>query len=179
VTALAEIISEVRGALGDGVEALTYPMILVQLPNGNDGLPADVGVFHYHGIRGCGMWAVLCDTGYHKWRQTICGFTRTYKPKRRAFAERCEAVRKDVERVFGIIKMIHILVDSPVLLRDEHEVERVFKMCVMLHNTILRYDGLDTIGLYEDDWKIIDRQLGMTQNPNGHGVVVGTCCVSE
>jgi hypothetical protein len=23
-----------------------------QLPNGNDGLPADVGVLHYHGIRG-------------------------------------------------------------------------------------------------------------------------------
>jgi hypothetical protein len=26
--------------------------MLVQLPNGNDGLPADVGVLHYHGIRG-------------------------------------------------------------------------------------------------------------------------------
>jgi hypothetical protein len=26
--------------------------MLVQLPNANDGLPADVGVFHYHGIRG-------------------------------------------------------------------------------------------------------------------------------
>jgi hypothetical protein len=52
VTALAEIISEVRGALGVGVEVLTYPTMLVQLPNGNDGLPADVGVLHYHGIRG-------------------------------------------------------------------------------------------------------------------------------
>jgi hypothetical protein len=53
VTALAEIISEVRGALGVGVEVLTYPtVLLVQLPNGNDGLPADVGVLHYHGIRG-------------------------------------------------------------------------------------------------------------------------------
>jgi hypothetical protein len=27
-------------------------MMLVQLPNGNDGLPADVGVLHYNGIRG-------------------------------------------------------------------------------------------------------------------------------
>jgi hypothetical protein len=52
VTALAEIISEVRGALGVGVEVLTNPAMLVQLPNGNDGLPADVGVLHYHGIRG-------------------------------------------------------------------------------------------------------------------------------
>jgi hypothetical protein len=52
VTALAEIISEVRGALRVGVEALTDPTMLVQLPNCNDDLPADVGVLHYHGTRG-------------------------------------------------------------------------------------------------------------------------------
>jgi hypothetical protein len=43
-TGLAGIISEVRGALGVGVEVLTYPTMLVQLPNGNDGLPTDVVV---------------------------------------------------------------------------------------------------------------------------------------
>jgi hypothetical protein len=52
VTPLAEIISGVRGALGVGVEVLTDPTMLVQLPNGNDGLPADVGALHFHGIRG-------------------------------------------------------------------------------------------------------------------------------
>jgi hypothetical protein len=46
VAALAEIIFEVRGALGVGVEVLTYPTMLVPLPNGNDGLPADVGVLN-------------------------------------------------------------------------------------------------------------------------------------
>jgi hypothetical protein len=52
VTAVTEVISEVRGALEVGVEALIDPTILIQLPNGNDGLPADVGVLHYHGVRG-------------------------------------------------------------------------------------------------------------------------------
>jgi hypothetical protein len=46
VTALAKIISEIRGALGARVEVLTYPT------NGSNGLPADVGVLHYQGIRG-------------------------------------------------------------------------------------------------------------------------------
>jgi hypothetical protein len=50
--ALTETVSEARGALGDGVEVLTDPTILVQLPNGNAGLPADVSVLHYPGIRG-------------------------------------------------------------------------------------------------------------------------------
>jgi hypothetical protein len=35
-----------------GVEVLTHPKMLIQLPNGNAGIPADVGVLHYHGIRG-------------------------------------------------------------------------------------------------------------------------------
>jgi hypothetical protein len=46
VAAPAEIISEVRGGLGVGVEVLLDPTMLVQLPNDNDGLPADVGVMH-------------------------------------------------------------------------------------------------------------------------------------
>jgi hypothetical protein len=52
VTGFPEMISEVRDALGAGVEVLTNPTMLVQLPNGNNGLPADVCVLHYHGIRG-------------------------------------------------------------------------------------------------------------------------------
>jgi hypothetical protein len=51
VTAFAEIVSEVRGALGVGIEVHMDPRMLVLLPSGNDGLPADVGVLHYHDIR--------------------------------------------------------------------------------------------------------------------------------
>jgi hypothetical protein len=42
-TALAEIVSEVCGTLVVGVEVLTNPTMLVQLPNGNDGLPCGCG----------------------------------------------------------------------------------------------------------------------------------------
>jgi hypothetical protein len=49
--ALAEIMHEVCGALGVGVEALTDPTMLVQLLYDNDGMYADVGVLHYYGIR--------------------------------------------------------------------------------------------------------------------------------
>jgi hypothetical protein len=34
------------------VEVLTDPTMLVQLPNGNDCPPSDVGVLPYYGIRG-------------------------------------------------------------------------------------------------------------------------------
>ena len=99
---------------------------------------------------------------------------------RKSFAQRCESIRKDVERTFGIIKKRHMLVDYPVRFRDVRSVEAVFKVCCAMHNMLLHYDGLDTIGKYEEDWKTIDRHLGLTQTPSGPGVVVGKidvlCC---
>jgi hypothetical protein len=45
------------GALSVDVEALKDPTILVQLPYGNDDLPANVGVLHYisrhPGLKAC------------------------------------------------------------------------------------------------------------------------------
>jgi hypothetical protein len=63
VTALAEIISEVRCAIGVVVEVLTYLTMYVQLPNGNDGLTADVPP-HYHGIRGSKLDLDAVDSGF-------------------------------------------------------------------------------------------------------------------
>eukprot|EP00873_Tetraselmis_striata_P023479 jgi/Tetstr1/443743/TSEL_031731.t1 len=42
----------VKSALGVGVQILTDPSVLLSLPMGSDGRPADVGLFGYGGIRG-------------------------------------------------------------------------------------------------------------------------------
>jgi hypothetical protein len=39
--------------------------MLIQLPNGNNGLPADVGVLHYHGIRGSKLALDTVDSGLY------------------------------------------------------------------------------------------------------------------
>ena len=80
-----------------------------------------------------GAW-VLCHTGYHKWRETICGFKRTAEPIRKSFAQRCESIRKDVERTFGIIKKRHMMVDYPVRFKDVRDVEAVFRVCCVMHS---------------------------------------------
>eukprot|EP00873_Tetraselmis_striata_P019526 jgi/Tetstr1/439790/TSEL_028203.t1 len=49
---LSDICHDVKSALGVGVEILTDPSVLVSLPKGSDGRPADVGLFGYGGIRG-------------------------------------------------------------------------------------------------------------------------------
>jgi hypothetical protein len=51
MTALAKITSKIHGELGVSVKVLTDPTILEELPNGNDGSNADMGVLHYYGTR--------------------------------------------------------------------------------------------------------------------------------
>eukprot|EP00873_Tetraselmis_striata_P035177 jgi/Tetstr1/455441/TSEL_042270.t1 len=49
---LSDICHDVESALGVGVQILTDPSVLVSLPKGSAGRPADVGLFGYGGIRG-------------------------------------------------------------------------------------------------------------------------------
>eukprot|EP00873_Tetraselmis_striata_P009961 jgi/Tetstr1/430225/TSEL_020054.t1 len=49
---LSDICHDVKSALGVGVQILTDPSVLVSLPKGSNGRPADVGLFGYGGIRG-------------------------------------------------------------------------------------------------------------------------------
>eukprot|EP00873_Tetraselmis_striata_P015256 jgi/Tetstr1/435520/TSEL_024424.t1 len=49
---LSDICHDLKSALGVGVQILTDPPVLVSLPKGSDGRPADVGLFGYGGIRG-------------------------------------------------------------------------------------------------------------------------------
>jgi hypothetical protein len=46
-----------------GVDVLSDPTMLAQLPNGNDGLPTDVSVLHYRGIRGSKLALDAVDFG--------------------------------------------------------------------------------------------------------------------
>jgi hypothetical protein len=122
VTALAEIISEVRGALGVDVDVLTDPTMLVQLPNGNDGLPEDVGVLHFHGIRGSKIALDAIVSG-------LFGVSSPPSPEvALRHAEKTEfKIRLGIDGIFDIIHA-HFAVISGIFrtrsLRKHHEICR-------------------------------------------------------
>jgi hypothetical protein len=62
--------SSPRLALGVGVEVLTYPTMLVQLPNGDNGLLANLGVLHYHGLLADADVVCLIFDNVRKWLHT-------------------------------------------------------------------------------------------------------------
>jgi hypothetical protein len=65
-------------------------------------------VWRMHTRNGCcgvSGTSTLCDNGYHRWAETICGDKYPTDPAAVRWSARCESVRKNVERTFGILKV--------------------------------------------------------------------------
>nr|ACB59212.1 unknown protein [Brassica oleracea] len=53
------------------------------------------------------------------------------------FAQRQEAVRKDVERAFGVLQARFAIVKNPSLFLDKVKIENIMRACIILHNMIV------------------------------------------
>ena len=102
-----------------------------------------------------GAW-VLCDGGYHNWRATITGLKHGSTFEQRLFSKSCESIRKDIERVFGMMKRRWRILRVPISLQSEHAISLLFRTCGILHNMLMDFDGTDQHGMDEDDWILQD-----------------------
>ena len=95
---------------------------------------------------------IMCDGGYHQWRETISGLKGTADPDEASFAARLESVRKDVEALFGRVKKRFRVLKVGLLFQEADHVARTFNFCMALHNRLLSEDGLDVLGQSDDHW---------------------------
>uniref|UniRef100_A0A0D3BXV0 Myb-like domain-containing protein n=1 Tax=Brassica oleracea var. oleracea TaxID=109376 RepID=A0A0D3BXV0_BRAOL len=58
-------------------------------------------------------------------------------PKATLFAQHQEAVRKDVERAFGVLQARFAIVKNPALFWDTAKIGRIMRACIILHNMIV------------------------------------------
>ena len=86
-------------------------------------------------LHGC---MALCDSGYHKWQETMCAMKHPTSVNEARFSSRCESVRKIIERVFGMLKKRFRILRLPMLVKDMAEVEDIVKVCCVLHNMCLQ-----------------------------------------
>ena len=72
--------------------------------------------------------------------------------KDRLFAKRQEAVRKDVERAFGVLQSQFAIVRGPARNIDRAELGMIMKACIILHNMIVEdeRDSYDLAFEHED-----------------------------
>uniref|UniRef100_A0A0D3E4Q5 DDE Tnp4 domain-containing protein n=1 Tax=Brassica oleracea var. oleracea TaxID=109376 RepID=A0A0D3E4Q5_BRAOL len=89
----------------------------------------------------------LTDGIYPKWVTFIQSISLPQDPKAVLFAQRLEAVRKDVERAFGVLQARFAIVKSPALFRDKAKIGKIMRACIILHNMIVE-DERDGYNLY-------------------------------
>ena len=66
------------------------------------------------------------------------------------WGEWIESVRNDVERLFGALKNRFVWLKSNILYSKVSTITAAVKVCSILHNRLLDYDGVDF------DWENID-----------------------
>uniref|UniRef100_A0A0D3ANE4 DDE Tnp4 domain-containing protein n=1 Tax=Brassica oleracea var. oleracea TaxID=109376 RepID=A0A0D3ANE4_BRAOL len=79
----------------------------------------------------------LTDGIYPKWTTFIQSIPIPQWPKTILFAQRQEAVRKDVERSFGVLQARFAIVKNPALFWDKVKIEKIMRACIILHNMIV------------------------------------------
>ena len=79
----------------------------------------------------------LIDGIYPKWATFIQSISLPQGPKAVLFAQNQEAVRKDVERAFGVLQARFAIVKNPALFWDKVKIGKIMRACIILHNMIV------------------------------------------
>uniref|UniRef100_A0A0D3BEE1 Myb-like domain-containing protein n=1 Tax=Brassica oleracea var. oleracea TaxID=109376 RepID=A0A0D3BEE1_BRAOL len=80
----------------------------------------------------------LTDGIYPKWKTFIQSIPMPQGPKAFLFAQQQEAVRKDVERAFGVLQARFAIVKNPSLFWDKIKIGKIMRACIILHNMIVK-----------------------------------------
>ena len=83
------------------------------------------------------MGYYLANGIYPKWATFVKTITNPHGNKRKYFAEAQEAVRKDVERAFGVLQARFAIVRGPARSWDKETLREIMTACVIMHNMIV------------------------------------------
>ena len=105
---------------------------------------------------------LVADGGYVHWPEIICGFPYSNDPFEYKFTDWVASVRKDVECFFGLLKCRFQYFNRPSKVDTAKLLRSIFVTACILHNMILRHDGLNNLWEQELNWSRL----------NGEGDVV-------
>lgn len=115
--------------------------------------------------RTLGYW--LVDGIYPKWAIFVDTIQGAVARKQKTFAGGQEAVRKDVERAFGVLLSRWHILAKPAMFHDKEICKLVMECCIILHNMIVeaRRDGYES-ELFNEAKKSIERGMFLDENGN-------------
>ncbi|XP_021744211.1 uncharacterized protein LOC110710246 [Chenopodium quinoa] len=98
----------------------------------------------------------LADGIYPRWPTFIQGITHPQVQKDKLFTDQQAAVRKDVERAFGVLQARFAILRQPALAYDEDILCDIIKGCIIMHNMIVEderhnYTRADVLRRYYEE----------------------------
>ncbi|KAG7577748.1 Harbinger transposase-derived protein [Arabidopsis thaliana x Arabidopsis arenosa] len=98
----------------------------------------------------------LTDGIYPKWATFIQSIRLPQTRKATLFATKQEAVRKDVERAFGVLQARFHIIKNPALVWDKEKIGKIMRACIILHNMIVEderdgYTQFDVLEFTQDE----------------------------
>ncbi|XP_008223142.1 PREDICTED: uncharacterized protein LOC103322961 [Prunus mume] len=87
----------------------------------------------------------LADGIYPRWATLVKAISQPDTKKKRLFAQKQEAYRKDVERAFGILQAQWAIVRGPARMWRKEQLHSIMMTCIILDNMIVEdeYEDLD------------------------------------
>ena len=98
----------------------------------------------------------LADGIYPSWALFMKTIAEGSTPQEKLFASAQEAVRKDIERAFGVLVARFHILSRPSRLHYRSDIANVMRACVILHNMVVEHrrdgyeSGMASVGLLED-----------------------------
>ncbi|XP_026459152.1 protein ALP1-like [Papaver somniferum] len=97
------------------------------------------------------MGYYLSDEIYPQYATLIQTISSPNTAKKKFFAKRQEAVRKDVERAFGVLQARWHIVKGPERMRNVKDIGKIMKTCIILHNMIIEHERQQ--GVDPESWR--------------------------
>jgi hypothetical protein len=88
------------------------------------------------------MGYYLADGIYPSWATLVKTIPEPRGSKRTYFAKAQEAVRKDVERAFGVLQSRFAIIRGPARFWDDKTLSEIITACIIMHNMIVDDEGI-------------------------------------
>ncbi|XP_042973135.1 uncharacterized protein LOC122304941 [Carya illinoinensis] len=110
------------------------------------------------------MGYYLANGIYPKWRTFVKTIPSPLGNKKKNFVKAQESARKDVERAFGVLQQRFAIICGPFRMFKVKELTNIMKICIILHNMIIKDERDDSECLNIEYDQLDDNLLELSRN---------------